>query len=80
MKFGDRIEYDLRRSHGEIGYGYLIGVPAYSRGLDDVVMLADDSYIGMPINAAHCKAIGINAPFAEVLRKRYDEKFPGALK
>lgn len=80
MKFGDRVEYDLRASHGgDLGYGYVIGVPQHSRGYDHIVMLADESAIGMPINAVHCKAVGHDSALATGYRKRWDERYPDFL-
>lgn len=81
VKFGDRVEYDLRASHGgDLGYGYVIGVPNYSQGYGHIVMLADESYTGMPINAAHCREIGGNEALATHYRERWNERHPGFLK
>lgn len=81
MNFGDRVQYDLRASHGgDIGYGYVIGVPGYSDGYGHIVMLADESAIGMPINAGHCAVIGRDEALATRYRERWNERLPGFLK
>lgn len=80
MKFGDIVEYDLTASHGgQIEQASIIGEPHYSDG--DVVMLATENCIGMPINVGHCKVIATgNESHAEELRARYVSKHPGFLK
>jgi hypothetical protein len=80
MQFGDRVEYDLRASHGgDLGYGYVIGVPKYSDGYEHIVMLADESSIGMPINAEHCKVVGRDEALATTCRARWDKRYPDFL-
>lgn len=81
MNFGDFIEYNIKGSPEERGTGYVIGVPRYSEGMDDVVMLADGQYHGMPINACWCKHRGDqNVELAQQYRERYDSLHPGFLK
>lgn len=78
MKFGDYVRAQVRG--GPVDFGYVIGVPEYSHGFDDVVMIADAKYDGMPINACWCESAGDGSEFkARRLRERYESKYPGAL-
>lgn len=71
MNVGDSVSYDLRRSHGgEVGYGVVIGIMAYSPD-DAVICVADEHAYGMPINAAHCTKTGGNMKAALEYRQRY---------
>lgn len=81
MKLGDKIEYDLRASHGgEIGYGAVIGEPLYSENGSHVVLATAQAH-GMPIHASHCKIVpGGNPEFATAWRERYERLYPGKLK
>lgn len=50
----------------------VIGMPDYSTGYDDVVMLANENCLGMPCNAAHITNTGEHrAECARVYYHRY---------
>lgn len=79
MKIGDIVRYDLTASHGgEVETAICCGTMAYG---DDVVLLATESAIGMPINEGHCRVIIGRDVFAGGrYRNRYLQRFPAALK
>ena len=81
MKFGDFVEMTIGKARGT---GFVIGVPSYSKGYDDIVVIADATHMALPVHAAWCKEkafpTAFISPSAQTLRERYLEKFPGALK
>ena len=78
MKFGDWVDYAVDGCHR--GSGYVIGVPHYSKGYGDVVMLAADHFHGMPISAKWCKPTGqSDEGAANLLALRYCDLYPDFL-
>jgi len=82
VNFGDLVSYDLRASHGgKVEKAYVIGTMKYS---DDVVMLADEKGIGMPINVCHCRVVSSgHEELARRFRARYEtelSKYPPCMK
>ncbi len=77
IKFGDLVNYDLRRSHGgNIERAYVIGEPPYSNG-GSHLMLADEAAVGMPINADHCALISSgHTEICARLLDRWNARFP----
>lgn len=80
FEIGNGVTYEIPGHAPGEGFGYVIGIPHYSRGYDDVIMVADDKYHGMPINAGHCKAVSCGNAAGHTLRARYERLYPGALK
>lgn len=77
MKFGDKVRIEiLDERAGMASVGYVIGLPGYSRGYEDVVQTAADDFIGMPVNAKWCAVIGEDIEKARQLRDRFDSQFP----
>lgn len=81
MKFGDHVRVQVR--NGPVDYGYIIGVPTYSEGYDDVVVVANAKADGMPVNVCHCQLafdqMDASEWAATRLRERYESKYPNAL-
>ncbi len=78
LKFGDYVEYKLDSC--ATGEGFVIGIMEYSND-NSVICLADNDYIGMPINTVHLsKPILSNVKLAQDLRTRYLSKFPNTFK
>ena len=79
--FGDEVVYDLGESHGTPpGCGIVIGEPHYSD--NDVLMLAGEKSIGMPIAAGHCRRTGLrDTKDAKMYRDRWNQEMdPNFLK
>lgn len=79
VRFGDFVEYDLTASHGgKVERAYVAGEMAYSKG--DVVLLATDGFVGMPINVSHCKTLSRgHFEKANELRSKYLTICPDSL-
>jgi hypothetical protein len=82
-QFGDKIIYDLsddRFPEVKPETSFVIGETLFSKDWSHVVV-AHGPYIGMPINAGHCKIVsrGHEDECAR-LRQRYLDRFPGKLK
>lgn len=74
---GDVVTWWLETGPGE---GTVIGVMSYS-DTDEVINVASEQYVGMPLNKAHCtKTGGCNVEDAMRWRERYLTKFPGTMK
>lgn len=78
LKVGDLVAYDIRGEHP--GKGYVAGVMKYAEDDGWQVLVSDDAYLGMPINVSHCHIVsrGHDAKASD-LRRKYLDKFPGAL-
>lgn len=79
MKFADLVEVDLRASHGgKRERLYVVGAMAYSA---DVLLVASDATVGMPVNKGNCELIseGHNER-ARYYRKRYMKRYPQSLR
>ena len=76
-KFGDYVSYDLRRSHGgDIEYAYVIGEPSYSEN-GSHLMLADEKFIGMPINEGNCLVVSSgHDELCQRLSDKWHKRFP----
>lgn len=74
FSFGDEVTWNLYESHGTgPDTGIVFAQPHYSD--NDVLMVADENAIGMPIAADHCQRTGRNfmGKASEYL-KRWDSK------
>lgn len=56
--FGDEVVCHIQGSSVQPETVVVIGTPEYSNGYDDVVMLANETGIGMPCNVAHLTKTG----------------------
>ena len=74
MRFGDKVKVTIWP--GETMHGYVIGVPTYSKGYDDVVQVADTQAIGMPVNVCWCRVVGHERGAALRMRERFVKRFP----
>ena len=72
--FGDLVECDIRDQRaGDVTDGYVIG---WHSIVDNVVILATEAYIGMPVNTYWCKGkSGGHDALCATLRERYIERF-----
>jgi hypothetical protein len=72
--FGDRVRYDIQ---GHSREGFVIGFPSYSKDRA-ILMLADVSFHGMPINMKWCNKIrrGTNIEKATTLAYEYNRLYP----
>ena len=77
MEIGDMVRWQIGQNSG---IAYVCGEMHYSEN-GEVLLLADDGLIGMPINARHCQAIASGyIRLAGELRERYEARFPGQLR
>jgi hypothetical protein len=74
-KIGDIVEYTLQ--FFEKDKGYFIGYPHYS---DEVIVIAGEEALGMPINIRHCTKVGEDPDKGKLFRERLDKIAPGYLK
>lgn len=80
MKFGDRVRVEIRDQRtGLVSEGYVIGVPQYSHGYDDVVVVAGDTFVGMPVHVRWCAPVGRGLGRALRLRDRFAARHPDFL-
>lgn len=80
FKLGDRVSYDIGDGRqGAQGEGFVLGVMNYAPD-GSVILVGDEPYLGMPINAGHCRAMSSgHLATARWLRGRYLARFPGTL-
>ncbi len=75
MNFGDCVSYHI--DGGLPGEGIVIGTMRYS---DDVLLLAADDVIGMPIHRGWCRRVSVNCAKAKQFRERYEDAYPDRLR
>ena len=78
MKFGDFVKAEIDDREGT-DFGWIIGEPHDSDG--DVVMIASEGTLGMPINVHWLTIVGEpDNERAVDLRRRYSSEYPDSLK
>lgn len=78
MNIGNWVSYTYKEGSGT---GFCIGEMRYSRKDSQIICIATVEALGMPINLKWCKVERVgDLGAALLLRKRYEERFPGHLK
>lgn len=81
LALGDEVYYYIAGSGLPGDYGFVIGVMSYAGKDEDVVCLATEQHLGMPINTRHLqRTTGGHTDQAMALRERYLKTAPAAFK
>lgn len=80
MKFGDAVRIEVDDRPGMVSFGWVIGLPHYSNGYDDVIVAAGTDWRGMPVNARWCEVIGSDEQKAATLRDVFEAAHPNWLR